>query len=56
METCYKLIDLMIQCESDLKGNKTSKEFMPSCSINELAFYLYKHGVKIESEVKNERS
>ena len=56
METYYKLINLMIQCESDLKDKKTIKEFAPSCSINELAFYLYKHGVKIESEVKNECS
>ena len=52
METYYELVRLMIECELQLKGTKTIKEFAPSCSISELAFHLYKHGVRIESGVK----
>lgn len=52
MPTNYKkLKDLIIQCEYELRGNKTSKEFAPSCSIDILALYLHMHGVKVESEV-----
>lgn len=46
-----KIKDLIIQCEYELRGNKTSKEFAPSCSIDILALYLHMHGVKVESEV-----
>ena len=44
----------MCKCEKDLKGHKVDKTFATSCSINEVAFYLYKHGVKVvrESEEK----
>lgn len=54
--TYNALILLLMRCERELKGNKTNKYFAPSCSINEIANYLCEHGVKIESEVKNERS
>lgn len=46
MEEYKKLIDLLIKCEKDLKGHKVDKSFAPSSSINEIAFYLHKHGVK----------
>ncbi len=48
MDNYRELIKLLIQCERDLKGVKVIKEFAPSCSINEIAFYLYKHGVKVK--------
>lgn len=53
MDNYRELINLLIQCERDLKGIKVSKEFAPSCSINEIAFYLYKRGVEVKG-VKNE--
>ena len=48
MDNYRELIKLLIQCERDLKGVKVIKEFAPSCSINEIAFYLYKHGVEVK--------
>ena len=48
MDNYRELIKLLIRCERDLKGVKVSKDFAPSCSINEIAFYLYKHGVKVK--------
>lgn len=42
MDNYRELIKLLIQCERDLKGIKVSKEFAPSCSINEIAYYLSK--------------
>lgn len=48
MEDYAKLIDLICQCELELKGHKSDKTFAPSCSIDDIAFYLYKHGVKTE--------
>ena len=47
MDNYKKLIDLIIKYEKDLNGYKISKEFSSSCSINEIAFYLYKHGVTV---------
>ena len=46
MDEYYKLLDLLIKCEEELRDIKTSKEFSPSCSISEIAYYLYKNGVK----------
>ena len=48
MDNYRELIKLLIACERDLKGVKVSKEFAPSCSINEIAFYLYKCGVEVK--------
>lgn len=48
MDNYRELIKLLIRCERDLKGIKVIKEFAPSCSINEIAFYLYKHGVEVK--------
>lgn len=48
MEDYKKLIELMIRCEKDLKGHRVDRTFSPSSNINEIAFYLYKHGVKVE--------
>ena len=48
MDNYRELIKLLIQCERDLKGVKVIKEFAPSCSSNEIAFYLYKHGVTVK--------
>ena len=48
MDNYRELIKLLIRCERDLKGIKVIKEFAPSCSINEIAFYLYKHGAIVK--------
>ena len=46
-----ELVDLLIQCEKQFCGHDVSEEFSPSCSINELAMWLFAHGVTVK-EVK----